>query len=41
MKQSRAIQRSGYSFEPTGYDSCVSQAGRLGDSVWLLYDDDT
>jgi len=33
MKQSRAVQRLGYNFESTGYDSCVSQAGLLGDSV--------
>jgi len=31
MKKSRAIQRSGYNFESTGYDNCVSQAGLLGD----------
>ena len=30
-KQSRAIQRSGYNFESNAYDSCVSQAGLLGD----------
>jgi len=30
MKQLRAIQRSEYNFESTGYDSRVSQAGLLG-----------
>jgi len=32
MKQSRAIQRSEYNFESTGYDNSVSQAGLLDDS---------
>jgi len=32
MKQSRAIQKSEYNFEFTGYDNCVSQAG-----VWVKF----
>jgi len=32
MKQSRAIQKSEYNFESTGYDNCVSQAG-----VWVTF----
>ena len=32
MKQPRAIQKSEYNFESTGYDSCVSLAG-----VWVTF----
>jgi len=41
MKQSRALQRSGYNFESTGYDNCVSQAGFWVTVSWLLYDNGT
>jgi len=38
MQPSRGVQRSGYNFESTGYDKCVSQAGLLVTVSRLLYD---
>jgi len=32
MKQSRAIQKSEYNFESTGYDNSASQTG-----VWVIF----
>jgi len=39
MKQPCAVKRSGYIYESTGYDKCVSQAGLLGDIMcpgWIM-----
>jgi len=38
MQPSRGAQRSGYNFESTRYDNCVSQAGLLVTVSCLLYD---